>query len=85
MVAVAVVKLFFQLQMKEVGLEWQPKDHFAVAPQEDWVPETGMNNLVQQRMRKRVPPNTRLSQGFLDSRIHRLIPVALVQPPKGHC
>ena len=47
-----MVKLFFQLQMKEVGLEWQPKDHFAVAPQEDWVPETtGMNNLVQQRMR----------------------------------
>ena len=53
-----MVKLFFRLQMKEVGLEWQPKDHFAVAPQEDWVPETGMNNLVQQRTRKRVPQNT---------------------------
>ena len=66
MVAVAVVKLFFRLQMKEVGLEWQPKDHFAVAPQEDWVPGTGMNNLVQQRMRKKVFPKS-LIFGFEDS------------------
>ena len=62
-----MVKLFFRLQMKEVGLEWQPKDHFAVAPQEDWVPETtGMNNLVQQRMRKKVFPKS-LIFGFEDS------------------